>query len=213
MSPDSHSRPTGSMTSPATPIPQPPPASRRSPPGGTRRTSRSRPSAGRRAGRAGAGPAGPMDRRPPIRNDRRRILLGWKIDCVHASYPTPSPNPQLPPHCFSLSGCIRFATSEMHLGRNAGRFAPQVAIGLGFKIFQEKTKLRVRPPSRDGGGAIVAPWTGLEAGQNRPYWTRFGGVLQGFGPAFWGRRPTSGPTGSGVLSATSGRQPWEVGAR
>ena len=76
-----------------------------------------------------------------------------------------------------LTGCIEFATSEMHLCRGAGRFSLQAVIGLGFKIFQGKSKLRVCAPSRDGVGAIVAPWVGLEAGRNRPKWGRFGGLL------------------------------------
>ena len=154
-----------------------------------------------------------MDRRPPVRNDRRQILLGRDSDCVHVIYLAQSPIPQILPHCFSLSGCTGFATSEMHLCRDVGRVAPQVMIGLGLKIFQEKSKLRVRTPSRDGGGAIVATWAGLEASQNRPKWAPFGGLLPRFGPVLWGQRPTSGRSEAGHPSrpphsrvGSSGRQ-------
>jgi hypothetical protein len=44
----------------------------------------------------------------------------------------------------------------MHLRRSAGRYWLQVMISVVFKIFGEKSKLRVRTPSRDGMRAIVA---------------------------------------------------------
>jgi hypothetical protein len=48
---------------------------------------------------------------------------------------------------------------------------------------------------------------------NRPKWVRFGGFLPDFGPAWRGRRPTSGPTGSGRWSSTARRRSWEGDAR
>jgi hypothetical protein len=156
----------------------------------------------RRTGRARAELTGAMDHRPPVRNDRCRFPLGRNGDCLHAICAARSPEPQFFPHGFSLSGCTRFATSEMHLCRDSCRFVSQVAIGMGFKTFLEKSKLRVRTPSRDGMRAIVTPRTGLGTDQNRPKSPRFGGFLPGFGPVLRGRRPTSRPTGSGPLPST-----------
>jgi hypothetical protein len=77
----------------------------------------------------------------------------------------------------------------MHLCRNAGRFSPQGAIGLAFKIFQGKTKLRVRMRFRDEMSAIKAPWAGLKAGQNRPKMGLFRRVFARFRAGLAGSAP------------------------
>jgi hypothetical protein len=99
--------------------PRPPPSSRRSPPGGTRPTSRSRPSAG---GRGGLGRG--RQRRWTIAHPSESIVAesrsdGASIVCMQSVLLDPR-NPKFFHTASLLSGCTRFATSEMHLCRNEG---------------------------------------------------------------------------------------------
>jgi hypothetical protein len=89
----------------------------------------------------------------------------------------------------------------MHLRRNADRFPSQTPIGLGFKIFGKKSKLRVVRALPGRMRAIMTLWTGLETGQNRPKWARFGAILPGFGPVLRGSVPDRAARPGAVVRA------------
>ena len=88
-----------------------------------------------------------------------------------------------------LTGCTRFAISEMHLCPNAGRFAVQVVIGFTIKIFRKNSNLRVHAPARDVWGSDRGA---LDGAGNRPESAKMGWFRRVFG-GFWARFPRLDP--------------------
>jgi hypothetical protein len=149
----------------------------------------------RRAGRARARPTRAMDRRPPSGTIVAESSPGGtEIACMQTILLDPLTPNYFSPRCVHLSGCIRFAISEMHLCLCPSQFASQAVIVLGFKTFRKKSNLRVRSPSRDGMRAIVPPWAGPKTGQKSAEMGPFRRFFARLRAGFSGRHPTSGPS-------------------
>ena len=114
---------------------------------------------------SGSGEADRADRPSPSRPRRSSPHgpgAGERLFACKLSYSSPQP-PNYSPLLY-LSGCIRFAMSEMHLRRNEGLISPQVMMGLCIKTSRRKSNLRVRQPfpvqDEDDRGVGKGPKTG-----------------------------------------------------